>query len=650
MSLPAPQLDDRRFQDLVDEAKRYVQQRCPEWSDHNVSDPGVTLIELFAQMTDQIVYRLNRVPERNYIKFLDLIGVRRLPPTSARVPVTFWLAAIPTEKRIIPGGTQVATRRTETEEAIEFSSTTDLAIVPVAVQTVRSSVEADRYRNHDDDLVKRVGFGCFSTPPKASDALYIGLSEAAPANVVVLEIACSIDGIGVDPLRPPLVWEAWTPNGWTECELDRDTTGGLNINGEVVVHLPDDHEASIISKVRAGWLRARVIAADDDRPTYSASPIITSMSAHTIGGTVETSHALVVDIEPVGVSDGTPGQVHLVESGPIARNESTHLEVSGTDGWVRWEQVSSFAESGPNDRHFCIDAMSREILFGPAVRLPDGTVRNFGAVPERSASLRLRHLAIGGGEVGNVRSRGISVLTSSIPSVERVENRIGAVGGRDGETIDDVKRRAALFVRSRGRAVTAEDYEELSREAAPEAARVRCISAGDDGVAAGSVRVLVVPDVPDEAGRLRFEQLVPEEKTLAKIAAELDRRRLIGTRISVEPPVYQGMTVAARVRCKADRDRVRVQEQAVRALYTFFHPISGGPGGTGWPFGRPILLGEVQAVLQRVPGIELVEDARLFSADPVSGQRGQPVQRIDIARSALVFSYDHQVVVEAEGQ
>ena len=62
--LPAPNLDDRRFQDLVDDAKRLVQQRCPEWTDHNVSDPGVTLIEAFAWMADQLLYRLNRVPDR----------------------------------------------------------------------------------------------------------------------------------------------------------------------------------------------------------------------------------------------------------------------------------------------------------------------------------------------------------------------------------------------------------------------------------------------------------------------------------------------------------------------------------------------------------------------------------------------------------
>src|SRR5438067_13112191 len=87
MALPVPNLDDRRFQDLVDDAKRLVQQRCPEGTDHNVSDPGVTLIETFAWMTDQLLYRLNRVPELNYVKFLELLGVTLLPPTAASADV-----------------------------------------------------------------------------------------------------------------------------------------------------------------------------------------------------------------------------------------------------------------------------------------------------------------------------------------------------------------------------------------------------------------------------------------------------------------------------------------------------------------------------------------------------------------------------------
>ena len=667
MSLPAPNLDDRRFQDLVDDAKRYVQQRCPEWTDHNVSDPGVTLIELFAQMTDQLVYRLNRVPDRNYVKFLDLIGVNRFPPSPAKVPVTFWLAAIPTELRLIRTGTEVATRRTEREEAVEFTTVEDLAIVPVAVQSVRSSIEPDRTRSHDDDMVKRSGFSCFGVPPKADDVLYIGLSEAAPGNVLVLTIKCTIEGIGVDPTNPPLVWEAWTGDDWEACEMERDSTGGLNRDGEIVLHLPRGHATSIIARQRAGWVRARVTPVAELQPVYSHSPLVTDIRAHTIGGTAEVIHARIVDKEVLGISDGSAGQRFQVERRPIVRHPDTFLEVSEGEGpesgasdanaadgegsatnrWERWTEVPHFADSGPLDRHYQVNGVDGEILFGPTVRLEDGTLRSFGATPPKGATLQLRGLAVGGGLIGNVNRLAISILMTSIPGVARIENRRSGIGGRDAESLENAKLRGPLLLRTRGRAVTVEDFEELAREAAPDVARVRCVPAGIDGVGAGAVRVLVVPDVPTEAGRIRFEQLLPGEESLRRITESLDRRRLIGTRISVEPPVYQGVTVVARVRCRADQSPTRLQEQAVTALYRYFSPTEGGPQGTGWPFGRPLLLGEVYAVLQRLPGLELVEDARLFGADPISGQRGQATPRIDIASNALVFSYDHQVLVEA---
>src|SRR3954470_129758 len=92
MTLPAPNLDDRRFQDLVDDAKRMVQQRCPEWTDHNVSDPGVTLIETFAFMVDALLYRLHRVPARPSVAYPALLGVTLHPPTSAMSDLTFWLS------------------------------------------------------------------------------------------------------------------------------------------------------------------------------------------------------------------------------------------------------------------------------------------------------------------------------------------------------------------------------------------------------------------------------------------------------------------------------------------------------------------------------------------------------------------------------
>ena len=109
MALPVPNLDDRRFQDLVDDAKRLVAAAVPGVDRPQRVGPGVTLIELFAWMTDQLLYRLNRVPDRLYVKFLELIGVRLFPPTAARGEVTFWLSAPQPDAIRIAAGTQVAT-------------------------------------------------------------------------------------------------------------------------------------------------------------------------------------------------------------------------------------------------------------------------------------------------------------------------------------------------------------------------------------------------------------------------------------------------------------------------------------------------------------------------------------------------------------
>jgi len=224
-------------------------------------------------------------------------------------------------------------------------------------------------------------------------------------------------------------------------------------------------------------------------------------------------------------------------------------------------------------------------------------------------------------------------------------DRRPGVGGVDGETIENAKLRGPISLRSRDRAVTAEDYEQIVIEAAPEVARVRAVPASEVADA-GAVRILVVPVAPDVDGRLEFDQLVPAEETLARITSRLDECRVIGARIVVEPPVYRGITVVAKIQARRKVNPTRLHTQATKALYAYFHPISGGPDGTGWPFGRPVQIGEVYSVLQALPGTELVQDVRLFGADPISGQRGTATQRLELDPNALVFSYEHQLMVE----
>ncbi|MFH8518545.1 putative baseplate assembly protein [Streptomyces gelaticus] len=646
MALPSPNLDDRRFQQLVDEAKRYVQQRSPEWTDHNVSDPGVTLIETFAYMVDQLLYRLNRVPDKNYSAFLDLLGVTLFPPSVARAEVDFWLSAPQPETVRLPAGTEVATSRGEAEEAVVFSTSEELPIVPSSLVRLVTAPASGEQTDRTAPLGAGKDIPCFQPRPEPGDALLFGLPTAVPRCIVAVRLDSRVEGVGVDPRQPPLVWEAWDGARWVTCQTGTDSTGGLNRPGEVIVFVPAGHTASVTAGTRAGWLRCRVTAPEPGQPFYSESPTIREAEVFTVGGTANVEHAETVLDVPLGTSEGVAGQRFSVTRTPLLMDgEPPVVQVSSAEGWQDWTAVEHFGASSPHDRHVRIDAVSGEFAFPPEVREPDGTMRAYGAVPEKGAQLRIPRYRTGGGAAGNVARGAICVLRSSVPYVAGVDNREAARGGVDGETVENAKVRAPNILRVQERAVTAGDYEAVAREAAPSLRRVRCLPAvaGE----AGAVRVLVVPDaVADEGGQLRFEQLIPSDSVLATVTERLDERRLVGTRLVVEPPAYQGVTVVARlVTAGGDVDRVRAD--AVAALFRHIDPLRGGAAGTGWPFGRPVQYGEIFAVLQGVPGVSLVEEVRMFPADPITGRRGAAVQRIDVAPGALVFSHQHQVDVIA---
>ena len=648
MALPTPRLDDRHFQDLVDDAKRLVQRHCPEWTDHNVSDPGVTLIETFAYMTDQLLYRLNRVPDRLYVKFLDLIGLRMLPPTAARAPVTFNLSTPAESPFSIARGTVVSTARGEQEEPIVFSTVDELVIVPCRLAAVSTHNADGEPRDRTQELELGTAVHAFDTRPQPGDTLMIGLDVPVPRCAVRLDITCQAEGVGVNPAHPPLVWEAATEDGWQPCDVSLDETGGLNSAGSIVVHVPPGHVSTVIAERAAGWLRARVVEPDPGQPPYSRSPLVHAVEACTVGGTATAIHAELVDEEVLGESEGVSGQRFQLGNTPLVDSgEPPVVEVSSSDGWQEWDQVEHFADSGPDDRHFTLDPVSGELTFGPAVREQDGTIRRFGAVPPVGETVRIRRYSIGGGAAGNVAAGAIRSLRSSIPFVSDVENRRSAQGGVEGETLDEAKARGPLLLRTRSRAVTAEDYEILAREAAPEVARVRCVPADGGTVTAGNVRILVVPAAASDRWRVRLEDLVPADDTFARIAERLEQTRVVGTNVQLEPPRYRGITVVARLIARPRVNRNRVQEDALDALYKLLNPLpGGGPDGTGWPFGRPVQPGDLYATLQAVQGVELVEDLRVFGANPVTGKRGTEVKRLEVDAHSLVFSFEHHVRVE----
>jgi predicted phage baseplate assembly protein len=156
----------------------------------------------------------------------------------------------------------------------------------------------------------------------------------------------------------------------------------------------------------------------------------------------------------------------------------------------------------------------------------------------------------------------------------------------------------------------------------------------------------VVPSAAvDDRARLRFEDLVPSPEMLDSVNGYIEPRRTVGARVTVEPPFYQGVTVVAKLIARGRASTDDLKQAALLALNRYFDPLTGGPDRDGWPFGRPVQAGEVFAVLQNLNGTEYVDDVKLFAADPITGKRGEPVQRIELEKNALVFSYEHQIRV-----
>lgn len=643
--LEAPNLDDRTFQGLVDDARRLVRLRCPEWSDHNISDPGITLIETFAMMVEQLIYRLNRVPDRHYIKFLDLLGLQLRPPGAAQAEVTFWLSAPQPQPVAVRAETEVSTDRTDVEEPIVFSTNEQLDIVPCSldtgrVVTVAQGGQPEERRNDGTGPA----FASFSALPTPGDAMLIGLSDAVPSCAVLLRFDCKVSGVGVDPNNPPYVWEAWTGGAtWEPCEVERDETRAFNRPGDVVLHVPRGHSHGApagISGQPKGWLRCRLLEASPQRPSYRESPVITSITACTIGGTASIIHARVVRDEAVGASDGTPGQRLALQQRPALPWAGNALTVTEGDTTTEWHQVDSFATADESTTCFTINSVAGEVQFGPAIRENDGTVQQYGAIPPKSAIVRMSAYRTGGGRRGNVSIGQIRVLKTSVPYVSRVQNRRAAVGGADAETLDEVKARGPLLLQTRGKAVTAQDFQQLTLQVAPEIGRAECLTAAHESHA-GLVRVLVVPNVAsDEFGQVRREDLIPLTDTVRRIAEHLEQRRVVGTRVVVEPPTYRGLRIAIRLSALPGFDRDQVRENIIRVINLLLHPLKGGHDGRGWPLGRAVQPHEVSAALAWVGGVDLSEevDLKLFEVDASGATENQPVPRLMLPRNGLVLS------------
>jgi Baseplate J-like protein len=353
-----------------------------------------------------------------------------------------------------------------------------------------------------------------------------------------------------------------------------------------------------------------------------------------------------VNNEPLGASTGQPDQTFQFRQIPVLEGETVEVrELEGvraevelpilkqelqrhgvpeadirevrngdgrvTEAWIRWHPQPHLFFSGREDRHYVIDRVRGLLMFG------DG---GNGKIPPIGANnILARQYRFGGGRAGDVPAGAITQLLSGVPAVQAVTNPRPAEGGADAESIEAIKTRGPQSIRHRQRAISAQDYEALARQASPGIGVVRALPATDHSGrhVPGWVTIVILPQSLQSRPQPSFElrrrvRRYVEERAPAVVG--------VPHRIHVTGPDYLPVGVAATIAPIDPGEAGPVEQRTRQALEGFLHPVTGGPEGTGWAFGRDVFLSDVAALLEAVPGLDYVEELHLLVDGALQGE------------------------------
>lgn len=658
MPLPIPNLDDKTFNELFDEARGLIPRYARDWTDHNLSDPGITLIDLFAWLAEMQIYFLDRVTDRNFLKFLKLLGQPPAPASPATVHLTFELSDPNSPPVAVPKGSKVAATDPLSAERIIFETA---EAVTVHSSTLRRVLTRTRGRWVDNTAANQsagVPYFALGEEPASGDELYLGLSagHALPdgelklvVNVFDPETASAVASARPDPSFEPvpsaeLEWQYRGGGGWLPLRVS-DGTVALTRGGSIAFEAPADIEPARIQNLEKSvrtasdedlfWLRASV-----KTPGYEIPPRLDTIAVNT----VKAMHGKTIPDEHHS-SSGLPSQQVKLKNRPVLhgtvklriKEEDERKREGDAERWHKWTEVDDFDASGREDRHFTVNLKDGLIKFGDGVhgRVPP-------AVEVVGGNICIVKYRSGGGERGNVAARGIAeIIESGLKDKLKVKNPRPSAGGAEAESLDDAKSRARRSLKEVTRGVTTSDFETLtSKTPGVRVARVKVLTQYDPRFPAiempGAVTVVVVPETLPE-GRLPE----PSKGFRETVYKHLKARSLVATRLSVVGPQFVEVKVKAVVRVDPRTLPGSVRKEVKDALDKFLNPLTGGHDGAGWPFGRPVYRTEIYQLIAGVEGVVCVEDVSL-SGESCDSTRHD---RITLRKIGLVYSGAHEVAV-----
>lgn len=646
MGLEVPDLDDRTFEELLEDVRKRIPVHTEDWTDHNLHDPGITILETLAYVADSELYRLDRITDEHIEKYLALLGEPPRPPKSA----TAMLGLDPPPGvvgRPIPPDTTIAAEPVGGPVRL-FETETPVMLTDASVGAVISEHPDGRSDLTTANRSAGMSYPAFGEAATEGSSLYIGF-DGDPFVGGLLDLGIDFHEAGVpepathgdeESTFEPSVSVAWEycpvdedwhrDEAWTGLAVIRDETKELYEGGIVRLERPSDwpppSDEMLDYPRPLRWIRCTIV--DDG---HEIAPRFNQVYTNP----VRASHRSIVTDERLVRPDGgeetsaRPDQTFAFANAPV-------LSATVTVGGETWDEVDSFDASGPDDEHYVLDAAAGTIRFGDELG---------GQIPEPGQEVVAEEYVHGGGAAGNVSANADWQFIDDELAGVGVDRR-SVDGGRDADTVEDALGRIQRDRNTPFRAVTTDDYAYVAthtpglrfgRAAAVVEEAVQPDDRSGECESGKRVRVVIVPFSTHERPE-------PSDAFLEAVRRHVEKHRLLTDRVSVEPAGYVGVGVSVEIGLETGYSAEGRTAAVESRLNEFLDPLDGYDG-EGWPFGRPVYRSEIYETVDAVAGVDCVFD---LSLRPTGDGGLDDEGSVTIANTALVYPTDHTVSVRRD--
>lgn len=692
MPIKLPVIDDRTYEQIVSDALARVRVHTPEWTHTGAADPGVTLVELFGFMAETLLYRANLIPDRNRLKFLQLLGqsLRPASPATGLVSLsndngqrrnftlpkglTFSTGAVPflgdDGLDVPPVAAYVCIKRkaTESDPAVldyyrqlyEATGRDILASADAGETTLElyDTVALDDLPNGYDagtDSVDGALWIALLAPDKTDSRDYPRLKEQLAGRTLSIGLSPSTSGSGRlvpgSPAFIPPTLSVSTPaaatgvaNAVNFARLDSAPPEGFPERSAVLQVTMPRAASQIINPPETEPLEAGV---GETPPLLTdeklAERVVTWLRVDGLATSgvrlmwagihcVRVTQRHQVKNERLAAGTGESDQGRRLAQKQILAG-SLELRIGGETWRLTDELAAAPREDQQGANVYGLDAEDGLLRFGNG---------DHGARPALGADIIVSY-DWSSGSAGNV---GVDAINgcNELPPGLKVRNPIATRGGTAAETVEDAERRIPLVLRHRDRAVSSEDFKEILQGApGVEVGRVEVLAAWHPelspalpGDQPGVVTAMVLP----RADAKRPDAPLPDGEFIQALCNHLAPRRLVTCEVLLRPPVYREIWISVGFDLVAGESVAVVRERIATALREYLSPLPASTRGrpspapgleNGWPLFRAVSALELGAVVARTTGVAGVFGLLLGD--------GAPSPRDNVPMSGLELPY-----------